>query len=75
MVGRPCAFQAVTPPSTSWRRDDAIKAVAVPIYQTESCQLDNTGQAARPFALRDWAISTLVSATTTSDVLECALQH
>jgi O-acetylhomoserine (thiol)-lyase len=42
----------------------------VPIYQTASCQLDNTGQAARPFALRDWAISTLVSATTTSDVLE-----
>ncbi|MBX6744489.1 MAG: PLP-dependent transferase [Acetobacteraceae bacterium] len=36
-----------------WRRDPATKAVAVPIYQTTSYQFDDTGHAARLFALEE----------------------
>jgi O-acetylhomoserine (thiol)-lyase len=36
-----------------YRRDAATHAVAVPIYQTTSYQFDDTGQAARLFALQE----------------------
>ena len=36
-----------------WRRDPATKAVAVPIYQTTSYQFDDSGHAARLFALEE----------------------
>ena len=37
----------------SWRSDPATGAVAVPIYQTSSFQFDDTGHAARLFALEE----------------------
>src|SRR6185312_7152836 len=36
-----------------WRRDEATKAVAVPIYQTTSYQFDSTEHAASLFALKE----------------------
>lgn len=53
-----------------WRRDDATKAVAVPIYQTTSYQFDDAGQAARLFALQELGNIYTRIGNPTSDVLE-----
>uniref|UniRef100_UPI003BAC1CF7 PLP-dependent transferase n=1 Tax=Roseococcus sp. TaxID=2109646 RepID=UPI003BAC1CF7 len=53
-----------------WRSDPATHAVAVPIYQTSSYQFDDSGHAARLFALEELGnVYTRIN-NPTSDVLE-----
>ncbi|MBE9607150.1 PLP-dependent transferase [Acetobacteraceae bacterium H6797] len=53
-----------------WRRDEATKAVAVPIYQTTSYQFDDAGHAARLFALEELGNVYTRIGNPTTDVLE-----
>jgi O-acetylhomoserine (thiol)-lyase len=53
-----------------WRSDPATHAVAVPIYQTTSFQFDDSGQAARLFALQELGNIYTRIMNPTTDVLE-----
>jgi O-acetylhomoserine (thiol)-lyase len=53
-----------------YRRDETTHAVAVPIYQTTSYQFDDTGQAARLFALQEFGNIYTRIMNPTTDVLE-----
>jgi O-acetylhomoserine (thiol)-lyase len=52
------------------RRDETTHAVAVPIYQTTSYQFNDTGQAARLFALQEFGNIYTRIMNPTTDVLE-----
>jgi len=53
-----------------WRRDEATKAVAVPIYQTTSYQFDSPEHAANLFALKEFGNIYTRIMNPTNDVLE-----
>jgi O-acetylhomoserine (thiol)-lyase len=53
-----------------YRRDETTHAVAVPIYQTTSYQFNDTGQAARLFALQEFGNIYTRIMNPTTDVLE-----
>ena len=53
-----------------WRRDEATKSVAVPIYQTTSYQFDDSAHAARLFGLQELGNIYTRIMNPTTDVLE-----
>jgi O-acetylhomoserine (thiol)-lyase len=53
-----------------WRRDEATKSVAVPIYQTTSYQFDSAEHAANLFALKEFGNIYTRIMNPTNDVLE-----
>ena len=55
-----------------WRADAATGAVAPPIYQTTSYQFQDTGHAARLFALEELGNIYTRIMNPTNDVLHCS---